>query len=293
MPRVDVVVCTYQRPAELVEALMSISNQTATDWHCWICEDGDSVANSSVIRPFLEDVRFTHVPGTHAGIPAVVRNRGIRAGKAPFVAFIDDDDRWFPDKLEAQLRFLSRRPEFALVGTNALRWTEEADWDTRMPRFHRPEALGALDFERLVQENMLVNSSVLLRRNTISTIGLLDESTELVGMEDYQYWLRASLAGMVYALPEPYVVYRDTPDESIRQRLRREDKRSAVQGNVWRSVDQILEAGQIETGCPDIAGYREVLKNRIDEGGRSSYLKPSQRFPRKTGRRLRKMATRD
>jgi glycosyltransferase involved in cell wall biosynthesis len=101
----------------LPEALKSVANQSYPHWKCWIAEDGESKETYEAVKPFLRDDRFVYLPGTHAGFPAVPRNRGIREGTAPYIAPLDDD-LWLPRKLENQVAFLESHSNCVLLGCN-------------------------------------------------------------------------------------------------------------------------------------------------------------------------------
>ena len=220
---VDIIIPTYNRASFLPETLKSVRAQTYTDWLCWIAEDGDSPETRDVVRPFLADSRFIHLPGRHIGYPAAPRNRAIRQGSARFVAFLDDDDLWLPEKLERQVEFLERNRACVLLGTNAFRWDgigpkEEA------PVYHQKISFGLIPYEKLVQENVLIISSVLTRRESLFQAGLFNESlTPPVG-EDYELWLRLGALGETRILANPLMIYRETAPTYYAKKMERSAK---------------------------------------------------------------------
>ena len=110
MALVDIIVPTYNRAEVLPKTLKSVQQQTFFDWRCFIAEDGETPETLAAVAPFLKDDRFVYLPGMHAGTPAAPRNRAIRQGSAPLIAFLDDDDLWLPEKLETQLSFMDQHP---------------------------------------------------------------------------------------------------------------------------------------------------------------------------------------
>jgi glycosyltransferase involved in cell wall biosynthesis len=206
---VDIIIPTYNRASFLTETLKSVQAQTYTDWLCWIAEDGDSPETRDAVRPFGADNRFIHLPGRHIGYPAAPRNRAIRQGSAQFVAFLDDDDLWLPEKLERQVEFLERNTECVLLGTNAFRWdgmgaTEDA------PVYHQKIPFGLIPYERLVEENIFIISSVLTRREILLQVGAFNESLAPPVGEDYELWLRLGAMGETWMLANPLLIYRET-----------------------------------------------------------------------------------
>lgn len=213
---VDIILPTYNRAHLLPETLASVQDQTYQNWICWVSEDGDTIATREAIAPFLQDQRFRYLPGAHTGLPAAVRNRAIAFGESEYVAFLDDDDIWLPTKLERQINSIEESPSRLLIGANAWRWFGEIG-DGILERY-LPEttAWGAIDYERFVESNILINSSVLMRREVVARIGFLSESPLLRGVEDYEYWLRVAMVGDTFVDEAPLLYYRDTPASSIR-----------------------------------------------------------------------------
>lgn len=216
MAKVDIIIATYNRASLLPETLMSVQEQTFKEWRCWISEDGETPETISAIEPFLQDNRFVYLPGYHCGFPSVPRNRAITEGVSRYIAFLDDDDLWAPEKLEQQLEFLESAPECVLLGSNAVRWSGDGSYSKAHPLFFEGMKSGWLPYESLVNDNKMINSSVVIRRSTLKLSGLLNENPELKAFEDYEFWLRVGVLGKIYLLENPLVIYRDLPNESIR-----------------------------------------------------------------------------
>jgi glycosyltransferase involved in cell wall biosynthesis len=206
---VDIIIPTYNRASFLPETLKSVQTQTYKDWFCWVVEDGESQETRDAVRPFLADRRFIYLPGKHIGYPAAPRNRAILQGSARFVAFLDDDDFWLPEKLERQVEFLERNTECVLVGTNAFRWDGMGAKETA-PVYHQKISFGLIPYKKLVQENVFIISSVLTRRESLIQAGPFNENlTPPVG-EDYELWLRLGAMGETWILANPLMIYRET-----------------------------------------------------------------------------------
>ena len=108
MPRVSVVLPTYNRERWLPEAIASVQSQTFADWELLIVDDGST--DGSVER-VPRDTRIRIIAREHSGHLATVRQAGVTASTGEFVAFLDSDDRWHADKLALQLAALDRRPD--------------------------------------------------------------------------------------------------------------------------------------------------------------------------------------
>jgi len=206
---VDIIVPTYNRASFLPETLKSVQNQTYKDWLCWIAEDGNSPETREAIRPFLADKRFVHLPGKHIGYPSAPRNRAIRQGTGPYVAFLDDDDLWLPEKLAKQVEFLECNKACVLVGTNAFRW-DGVSAKEDAPLYHQKISFGRIPYEKLVQENVFIVSSVLTRRESLVEAGPFNESLDPPVSEDYELWLRLGAMGEAWIMAPPLMFCRET-----------------------------------------------------------------------------------
>jgi len=207
---VDVIIATYNRTDTLVKALDTVQNQSFSNWQCWIAEDGETQDKLEVVKPFLEDDRFNYLPGEHAGFPATPRNRAIRKGNGKYVAILDDDDLWLPEKLEHQVKFLESHPNCTLLGCNALRWTGAGKWDN-CPLYFKNYKEGEMNYESMFSQNYIVHSSSILRRTALEQAGLYNETLNPPIGEDYELWLRVGALGQIWVLAEPCIVYRETP----------------------------------------------------------------------------------
>jgi len=205
---VDVIIATYNRPELLTETLGSVAGQTYPHWTCWIVEDGETEETSNAVQPFLEDDRFQYLPGEHAGFPAAPRNRGIRMGSAGYIAMLDDDDLWLPEKLERQVEFLDTHPDCVLLGCNAFYWSGTGSWE-ECPVYFKKNILGNVRYTKMLKQNYVIHSSAMMRRNALEQAGLYNEI--LTRNDDYELLLRIGALGKIWVLSEPYVVYRDTP----------------------------------------------------------------------------------
>lgn len=219
MNLVDIIVPTYNRSAVLPETLKSVQQQTFTDWRCFIAEDGETPETLAAVAPFLKDARFTYLPGKHTGTPAAPRNRAIRQGSSPFIAFLDDDDLWLPEKLEVQLSFMNQHPACVLISANAYRWNGKNPIKNSMPFFPHISTETKINYKALVTVNSIINSTAIIRRSVLSRSGMLNEARALASCEDYELWLRIATLGEVWFLDKMLAIYRDAPHASIRESL--------------------------------------------------------------------------
>lgn len=247
---VDIVVSTYKRHDLLQEALKSVANQSYPYWKCWIVEDGQSQETCQALKAFLNDSCFFHLSGSHTGLPAVPRNKGIIQGVAPYVAILDDDDLWLPGKLEKQVAFLERHPDCVLLGSNGFRWTGKGTHKNARLYFERKKMFGKINYIDFVNQNYLICSSVMFRRNILEKSGLFNETPSLQPGQDYELWLRIGALGEIWNLAEPLVIYRETPSTHY--------KKNPDRRNCYKSSANIyLSALKGVQGIPSPLSYPE------------------------------------
>ena len=206
-PAVTVVMPAFDAEPFVGEAVESVLGQTYADWQLVVVDDGSTDRTCEIVRAY-DDHRVRLITIEHSGLPAVVRNRGLAASESPFVAFLDADDLWRPHKLERQLALIDSRPEVELVHTGFGMLREGVLEPVASPPAPRAPAS---QFERLALGNHIANSSVLLRRELLSSHGAFDEDPRLRGTEDYELWLRLSLDAVFGYVDEPLLVYRLRP----------------------------------------------------------------------------------
>ena len=209
-PVVSVVTPLYNSSRHVDATLESLQAQTFRDWESILVDDGSTDDTPSRVERFLADDRFSYVRQENLGI-AAARNRGIRAARGEWIALLDHDDRWEPEKLERQLEAAARN-RWNIVCSDAVvvregRRTRYSDYlpeETRVA-LERPEGRTADLFTLLIRMNFLCASSVLVRRAVFDEHGLLDEA--VAPADDYDMWLRCMPHAAVGYVPEPLVEY--------------------------------------------------------------------------------------
>jgi len=237
---VDIIVATYKRYELLQETLDSVAKQSYPHWKCWIAEDGESKETYEAVKSFLKDDRFVYLPGMHAGFPAVPRNRAIKNGNSQLIAILDDDDLWLPDKLEFQIDFLKNHSECVILGSNAYFWDGKGNWD-KAPLYFKRERLGKINYYKLLKQNYLIHSSLIFRRKAVEQAGLYNVRLDPPIGEDYELCLRVGALGEIWSLPDPYVIYRQTPATFYKKLNRNESYKAAagVYESALNGVDNV------------------------------------------------------
>jgi glycosyltransferase involved in cell wall biosynthesis len=199
--RVSVVIPAYNAAHWLPETLDSVLAQTEPAKEIIVVNDGSSDNTEEVLTPYREAIRY--VSQNNSG-PAVARNSGIRASSGDFVAFLDADDIWYPDKIERQVAVLDARPDVGVVFSNYEPFGEPVGYRTG---FDRGTVLGKIGKQRIADDAFILEgdvfaallqdlfswtSTVLVRRKAIDTAGGFDEALHQAA-EDWTICLRLSL----------------------------------------------------------------------------------------------------
>jgi len=132
----------------------------------------------------------------HAG-PAAARNRAIRESVSPFIAFIDADDEWLPEKLERQLSLLRQNKSLGMVCSHCV-ISESAHKENRHLAVNVPDT-GRL-FQYLVRDCFVFTPTVVVRRQCLEQIGLFNEALPV--SEDFNLWLRIAAQWEIAIVPE-------------------------------------------------------------------------------------------
>ncbi|MCR9200396.1 MAG: glycosyltransferase family 2 protein [Planctomycetaceae bacterium] len=197
---VSIVMPAFNAGQTIQQAIQSVLDQTHQRWELIVIDDGSHDDTAAIVRGFGEAVRYHRQE--NAG-PAVARNCGIRMSRFPWVAFLDADDLWLPEKLSTQLDVAGNSGAQA-VYTNCRNFGDIA----RVAEFrsHPPMPSGDI-FEDLLLDNFLTLSTVMIRREALQAAdGFLPEMT---GAEDWDLWLRLAADGVTFEpLAEPLVLYR-------------------------------------------------------------------------------------
>lgn len=103
---VSIIMPSYNTAKYISESVSSILRQTYTNWELIIVDDCSTDGTDDVVRPFLQDSRIRYIKNDKNSGAAVSRNRALREAAGKWIAFLDSDDLWHPEKLERQIRFM-------------------------------------------------------------------------------------------------------------------------------------------------------------------------------------------
>lgn len=206
--KVSVIIPTYNRASTLVRALDSVYAQSTLAEEVIVVDDGswDETAQLCTQYPGL---RYTRQ--AQSGV-SVARNHGIRLARGQWLAFLDSDDAWKPEKLTAQLAAIAHTPESLICHCNEL-WIRHGRRVN--PGYRHRKCQGDL-FAQSLELCAISPSAVLIKRQAFEIYGLFDE--QLPACEDYDLWLRLCCHLPVLLVDQPLVVkYGGHADQLSRQ----------------------------------------------------------------------------
>lgn len=189
VPLVSVVIPTYNRGNCLSRALESLQSQTYTHWEAVIV-DNHSVDNTDEIVAKFNDSRIKLLKIHNNGVVATSRNMGISNAEGEYVAFLDSDDWWSPQKLNISMRYLQCGHDIVY---HDLYLVSSAKQKLFLKKIKTFELIAPVFDNLLLNGNALSNSSVVVRKDLLNSIGGLSEEKELIGAEDYDAWLKISM----------------------------------------------------------------------------------------------------
>lgn len=197
-PAVSVIIPAYNAADFIGQAIASVLGQTFADFELIVVDDGSTDGMGAVVAQF-QDERLGYVYQRNRERSAA-RNTGIRLARGEFIAFLDADDRWLPQKLARQVARLRANPQVGLVYVGGFVEEDGRVFFEQKCRF-RGDVLGPL----LTEDNIVTGSasSAIVRRECFAKVGLFDEQSSVC--EDWEMWIRIARHYPFDFVPEPLV----------------------------------------------------------------------------------------
>lgn len=203
-PTVSVNICCYNGEKYLREALDSIINQTYKDWELVIINDGSTDSTESIIKEYIDrgyPIVYHYQENHGLGYS---RNEALKRSSGEFIAFIDQDDIWMPEKLEKQIPIFEKDEEVGIVFCNTIFFNDRGFQKAVYKKWKPPR--GRV-FAELLSNYFLALPSVIIRKKSIETTGEWFDPTFKV-IEEYDLFLRISYTWKIDYVDEPLAKWR-------------------------------------------------------------------------------------
>lgn len=252
-PRVSVVLPTYRRPDLLPRAARSVEAQTLEDWELIVVDDNDPDSperkeTQSVMKQLMADPRITYIEHDKNRGGSAARNTGIRAATAPYVAFLDDDDSWYPSKLDVQVDHIEKCGDrTALVYCSFKHVSKDGSF-----RIKRPKPDGHTIPALLTRNDVGTTSAVVCRREALLEVGGFDET--LASRQDIDLYLRLALRFELTYVDDVLLDFHRHDGAAIGK-----DMRKALDANERFDAKHAALYGR----HPDAAHYRLLMRGTI------------------------------
>ncbi len=204
---VSVIIPAFNAADTIIRAIDSVRAQHATSLEIIIIDDGSSDTTTGVVMANIgagENIQLLKMQ-KNSGVSAA-RNAGIRIAKGRFLAFLDADDIWLPEKLCKQIEAMEKDPSITLVSCNS-QLIAESGLPVKVGHLNRPPMEGDEAWKTLLIYNFLPTPTVLTRTSLVKEIGGFDES--LAVGEDLDLWIKLGLHGKIVVLKEILTNYYD------------------------------------------------------------------------------------
>lgn len=213
MPRVSVVVTTYNQQRYIGAAIASALAQTFTDREVVVIDDGSTDGAATIVASFGERIRY--IRQENQGV-AASRNTGILNARGELLAFLDGDDLWEPDKLSAQVEAADRFPQAGVVAVDGVMFDDDGAIlsSTLLANTIRPMLQSSATlvphrqcYGHLLGGNLICTTSqVMLRRRVLEDVGLADRRFSLTS--DLDLYLRVAARYDFAFVPRPLARWR-------------------------------------------------------------------------------------
>jgi glycosyltransferase involved in cell wall biosynthesis len=186
-PKISIVIPNYNRALDLRRCLDSLLHQSFKDFEVLVCDDGSTDNSCAIAAEYSDRLDIFFQTDDNFGGPARPRNRGIRLARAPYIAFLDSDDWWLPDKLLHSYIALEDGADVVFHDLFIVRTSDQRGGSKKI----KSTDVQSPVFESLLCDGVSIpNSSVVTRKDLLEKIEGVSEERDLISVEDYDTWIR-------------------------------------------------------------------------------------------------------
>lgn len=280
--RISVVIPTFNRVDRLEKTLQSVLDQTFSPLEIIVVDDGSNDSTEAMLMDKFGD-RIQYHYQENRGV-SHARNTGIELSSGNWIAFLDSDDQWLPEKLQLQVAAIQSSPEYWFCHTNEI-WIRNGK---RVNPMNKHDKSGGYIYQHCLPLCVISPSSALIKKQVFNDIGAFDESLPVC--EDYDYWLRYCASHPVLYIESPQLIKHGGHEDQLSRRywgmdrfriqallkilqshnLTEEDRIATV--DIAVEKHRILETGAKKHGNSEILNFCEIAMRQL----RSILDKPAQ-----------------
>jgi glycosyltransferase involved in cell wall biosynthesis len=243
MKKITAIITTHNRAAMLASAIKSVLNQTFKDFELLIVDDASEDKTEEVVKTFVDNkIRYIKISTEDSKGGNYARNIGIKEAKAEFVAFLDDDDEWLPEKLEKQLDIFKKNEKIGLVHAGLF----YVSADNKILGECIFSGRGDLSKEILVS-NIIIGptSTMMIRKKDLEKAGLFD--IKMPAHQDYDICIRLCQVCEVDFVKEPLVkLYNRQSSVKVSHSLENYEKAIFLMGEKYQDLILTLDKKSIK-----------------------------------------------
>lgn len=246
-PVVSTIIPLYNGSRFIRDAVRTALGQTYPSIEVIVVDDGSQDDSASIVASEFPAARL--IRQENAGVSAA-RNAGVNAAQGEYVAFLDQDDYWLPNKIERQMKAIAQDPKIGLVHSEVTHFDEVRQMAVERFNQVRSDLLVGSCYDRLLLGNAIFNCSVLVRRDVVVQAGLFDGDICGNTVQDYDLWLRCARLTKFAYCSEHLAVYRLHPEQGM--------------WNVKESHSQLIQMLERHTGRAEEVDS-PALRSRFSE----------------------------
>lgn len=209
--KISVNICCYNSEKFITETLKSVLDQTFDNFEVIIVDDGSKDRTGEIIKKF-DDPRIKYFYQQNRGLSAS-RNRAIELSSGEYIAFLDHDDIWLPDKLKKQLALFDKHPALGLVYSDC--YVYNVNNKIKLKHSDLTKLFRGNVIDELFVGDFIPLLTATIPRRVVDSIGVFDRKYRIA--EDYDYFIRVAKEYMIDYVPEPLAIYLVHAGNTVKQ----------------------------------------------------------------------------
>ncbi|OGI07828.1 MAG: hypothetical protein A2X41_11920 [Candidatus Margulisbacteria bacterium GWE2_39_32] len=208
MPKVSIIIPTYNRSQRLSEAIDSVIAQTYTNIEIIVIDDGSTDETEEIINSKKASFPILYTKQKNKGVSAA-RNYGISLASGDYICFLDSDDIWYPQKVQVQLAIMEKTPDIQISQVQEV-WMRKGKHVNPMKKHLKPSGDIFIPSLKLC---LVSPSAVMIKKTLFTEVGLFDEKMPVC--EDYDLWLRISYKYGIYLIHDNLIEKRGGHEDQL------------------------------------------------------------------------------